>query len=369
MIPIAKPLIDENEKSRVMEVLDSGMITLGETVREFEKAFANYTGADYSIATSSGTSALHVAMAAAGIGPGDRVLTTPFSFIATANTILYCGGTPVFCDVNGDDFNLNPRSIRKALDEYDNVKAVLIVHIFGQPCDMDEIMEIVDEYGLVLIEDCAQAHGARYKDKHVGTFGLAGTFSFYPTKNMTTAEGGMVITQSEEFFKRLKRIREHGMSKAGAYDYTMLGYNYRMTNIEAAIGLAQLEKLDGFNRKRAENARYYDKNLSDIDWLSIPVVRENRVHCYHQYTLKVQQRDAFAEHLAQNGVGYKVFYPALIPDTHIYRKMGYDGSRYPIARSLTREVISIPVHPGVTVEDREKIVEVIRNFKPLPGEK
>jgi perosamine synthetase len=365
MIPIAKPIIDENEKKRVMDVLNSGMLSIGTVVKEFEETFTRYTGTSFGVATSSGTSALHVALAASGIKEGDKVITTPFTFIATANSILYCGAKPVFCDIEEDTFNMDPVRIREILEREKDVKALLIVHLYGHPCDMDEIMKIVNEYNLILVEDCAQAHGSFFDGKHTGNFGSSGIFSFYPTKNMTTAEGGIVITNSEDVYKNSRLFREHGMSGAGAYDYSMLGYNYRMTNIEAAIGLGQMDKLEGFNKARAANAKFYDENLKDLEWLRVPVVKNKAVHCYHQYTLRVRDRERFTEHLKENGIGFKVFYPALIQDAPMYRTMGYNGDDCPTARRMCDEVVSIPVHPSLSKEDLEKVVSVIRSFKPV----
>ncbi len=362
MIPIAKPIIDEAEKRRVMEVLDSGMLSIGKVVQEFEEVFARYTGATHATACSSGTTALHLALAAAGIGTGDKVLTTPFSFIATANAALYCGATPVFCDIREDTFNIDPDRIEEALSNDPKIKALLIVHLFGHPCDMDRIMDIVRRHSLVLIEDCAQSHGALYDGRHTGTFGSSGIFSFYPTKNMTTAEGGMVITSSDDVQEQLRLLREHGASRT--YEHEILGFNFRMTNIEAAIGLGQMEKLDSFNKARAQNAAYYNSQLSDLPWLQIPIIRDKCTHCFHQYSLKVQDRDRFTQHLKENQIGFKVYYPATIPDQPLYRKLRYDGSLYPVSQKMTREIVSIPVHPAVTKEDREKIVRTIRKFQP-----
>ena len=361
MIPIAKPLIDDVEKKLVMDVLDSGMISIGKVVKEFEEKFAEYTGAKHAIAASSGTTALHIALAAAGVKPGDKVLTTPFSFVATANSILYCGAVPVFCDIEEDTFNMDPKQARLMLENIEGIKAILIVHLYGQSCDMDEIMKLVKEFDLVLVEDAAQAHGAKYKGKHVGTFGDAGIFSFYPTKNMTTAEGGMVITNDDKVYEKAKMIREHGAN--ATYHHQILGYNYRMTNIEAAIGLGQLQKLDDFNKARREHAQYYNENLKDLDWLQIPVVNDNCYHCYHQYTLKVKgNRDRFQEFLKENGIGSKVYYPITIPEQPMYKDMGYGQLKFPVSDKMCEEVISIPIHPAVTKEDREKIVETIRKF-------
>lgn len=361
MIPIAKPLIDDVEKKLVMDVLDSGIISIGKVVKDFEQKFAEYTGAKFAIATSSGTSALHIALAAAGVKPGDKVLTTPFSFVATANSILYCGAIPVFSDVDKDTFNMDPEQARLMLENIEGIKAILLVHLYGQSCDMDEFMKLAEEFNVIIVEDAAQAHGAKFKGKHVGTIGKAGTFSFYPTKNMTTAEGGMVTTDDPEVYKQGLLIREHGAN--GTYQHEMLGYNYRMTNIEAAIGIGQLGKLDGFNAARKENADYYTENLKGLEWLQIPVVKDENVHCYHQYTLKVKEgRDRFSEYLKENEIGSKVYYPITIPAQPMYKDMGYGQLNFPVADRLCEEVISIPVHPAVSVEDREKIVEVIRNY-------
>jgi dTDP-4-amino-4,6-dideoxygalactose transaminase len=362
MIPIAKPIIDDAEKKRVMDVLDSGMISIGQVVKDFEADFARFTGSRFAVAASSGTTALHLALLACGIKEGDKVLTTPFSFIATANSALYCGAVPVFCDIEDETFNMDPAKIRQALKEDPRIKALLIVHLFGHPCDMDAIMEIVREHGLILIEDCAQAHGALYNGRHVGTFGHAGIFSFYPTKNMTTAEGGMVITDSEETYKELKLLREHG--DAGTYDHHVLGYNFRMTNIEAAIGIAQLEKLPAFNKARKDNAAFYDRELMGLPWLTRPVAKEKCTHCYHQYSIKVEDRDNFARYLKEKGIGFKIYYPSTIPDQTLYKKLGYDGSLYPVSHRVSHVIISIPVHPALTPAQREEVAQAIREFKP-----
>jgi perosamine synthetase len=227
---------------------------------------------------------------------------------------------------------------------------------------MDEIMELVKKYNLILIEDAAQAHGAKFRGKHVGTFGKSSIFSFYPTKNMTTAEGGMVITNDDDVYTDLKLLREHG--DTGGYDHKVLGYNYRMTNIEAAIGLGQLEKLDRFNQARAENAAYYAEHLKGLDWLELPVVKEHCTHCFNQFTLKIKtrDRDKFVEYLKENEIGSRVYYPVTIPAQTLYKELGYDQLTFPVADRLCNEVVSIPVHPAVSPEDREKIVNVIKSF-------
>src|SRR6056297_1067223 len=270
MIPIANPIITDEEKELVNEVMDSGMLIMGEYVKEFEEKFANYSDAKHGIATSSGTTALDVAIKALEIEEGDKVITTPFTFIASSNSILYSKADPIFADVKDDTFNIDPDSIRELLKEHPDTKALMIVHLYGLPCDMDEIMEIVNEHNLLLIEDSAQAHGATYNGRKVGSFGEVSAFSFYPTKNMTTSEGGIVLTDDQEIMERARLLVNHGSPKK--YHHDILGYNYRMTNISAAIGLVQFKKLDRFNKQRRKNARRLTEGLNDLTWLQTPVI-------------------------------------------------------------------------------------------------
>ena len=251
MIPIAKPLIGDEEIEEVVKVLKSGFIAQGPKVAEFEEKFAEYIGVKHAVATSSGTTALHTALLALGIKAGDEVVTTPFTFAATSNSVLYVGAKPVFVDVNPETYNIDPEKIAEAIT--DKTKAIMPVHLYGQPADMDPIREIADENDLKVIEDAAQAHGAVYRGKMVGSMGDAACFSFYPTKNMTTSEGGMVTTDDGATADAARAIRAHGESQR--YTHVMLGYNFRMTDVAAAIGLAQLKKLDTFNGKRIENAK------------------------------------------------------------------------------------------------------------------
>ena len=299
MISIAKPLIGDAEKKAVCAVLDSGMIANGAVVTQFENAFAAYVGAKYATAATSGTTALEVALRALGIGPGDKVLTTPFSFIASTNAILYAGATPVFADILPDSFTIDPDAAEAALQADPKIKALLIVHLFGQACDMDRIMALVKKYGLLLVEDCAQAHGAAWNGKTVGTFGDAGCFSFYPTKNMTTGEGGAIVTDNEELQEKFKLLINHGMKVR--YHHDIVGYNYRMTNIAGAIGLCQLEKLPEFNAKRRANAAKLSALITN-PLIATPAVTPGSNHCFHQYTVRVKngRRDDFVAHLSAN---------------------------------------------------------------------
>ena len=361
IIPISKPLLGEEEKRAVNEVLDSGSLTQGEIVRKFEEEFAKYVGTKFAVATNSGSSALHTVLLSFDIGQGDEVITTPFSFIATANSILCTGAKPVFVDINEVTFNMDPEKIEQKLTK--RTKALLIVHLFGQPCDMEKIMRICREHGLILIEDAAQAHGAEFEGKKVGSFGT-GCFSFYPTKNMTTGEGGMITTDDEGVAEKARMIRNHGQIKR--YVHGTLGYNYRMTDLAAAIGLCQLKKLDEFNNKRIKNALFLTKEIEKIEGLIPPHVVPNVKHVFNQYTIKVtndfgMSRDTLKRKLDEKGVGARVYYPAPIHKQQLYKKLGYRDD-LPISEKAANEVLSLPVHPSVGKNDLEYIVRTLRQI-------
>lgn len=348
MIPIAKPLMGRKEKQGVLDVLDSGMLAEGPKVKAFEDAFAEYCGVEHAVATSSGTTALHVALLAHGIGEGDEVITTPFTFISSANSVLFTGAQPVFVDIDPVTFDINPDLLEAAITP--RTTAIMPVHLFGLPADMDPIMAIAEEHDLAVIEDACQAHGAEYYGKRVGSFGT-GCFSFYPTKNMTTAEGGMITTDDEEIAEQCRVIRQHGMRRR--YYHDQLGYNFRMTDVHAAIGLAQLEKLEQFIEARIANARFLTEHL---DGVTTPAVPEGYRHVFHQYTIRVPdgRRDALREKLAQKGVATGVYYPVPVHKQRVYAERGYEGS-FPEAERAAAEVLSLPVHPGLSDIDRETI--------------
>jgi perosamine synthetase len=351
LVRLCKPVISDEEKKAVIKVLDSGMLASGEQVSEFERRFAEYVGMKHGIATSSGTTALHAAMAAIGIGSGDKVITTPFTFIASANSILYCGADPVFVDIDPRTFNIDPEKLEYALKKKEDVKAILVVHLFGLPCDMQRIMEIAEKYSVKVVEDCAQAHGAAINGKKVGTFGHVAAFSFYPTKNMTTGEGGAIVTDDEGIMERCRKLVNHG--RTGRYLHDTLGYNYRMTNIAAAIGLAQLGKLDEFNKRRIANAKYMSENLVDLDWLEVPFVPEGFTHVFHQYTIKAEasKRDFVAENLRAQDIDCAIIYPVVVCKQPLYEGLGYADSRCSLAEGICDRVLSLPVHP--TLEESE----------------
>lgn len=360
MIPIAKPLIGAEEKQAVLEVLDSGILAQGPRVRAFEEAFAEMCGVRYAIATSSGTTALHIALLAHGIGPGDEVITSPFTFIASANCALYVGARPVFVDIDPRTFNLNPDLLEAAITP--RTKAIIPVHLYGLPCDMEPIMDIAQKYGLVVIEDACQAHGAEYRGKKVGSFGT-GAFSLYPTKNITSGEGGMITTEDPAIAERCRAIRQHGSRQR--YYHDELGFNFRMTDVHAAIGLAQLGKLESFNRARQANARYLTEHLRGV---VTPYVPPDRTHVFHQYTIRVPdgKRDALRVFLQERGIGSEVYYPLPIHRQPLYQGLGYEG-HFPEAERAAREVLSLPVHPALNSSDLEAIAAAVNEFTKREG--
>jgi perosamine synthetase len=360
MISIAKPLIESEEKQAVMEVLDSGVLAQGPRVAAFEKAFAEMCGVKYAVATSSGTTALHTALLAHGIGAGDEVITTPFTFIASANSILYTGAKPIFVDIQAETFNIDPDLIQSAITE--RTKAIMPVHLFGLCCDMDAIQAIADKNNLIIVEDACQSHGATYKGKRAGSFGT-GTFSLYPTKNMTSAEGGMITTDDEKLADECRIIRQHGMRRR--YYHDDLGFNFRMTDVHAAIGLEQLKKLERFNKARQRNAAFLSEHLRGV---AVPNVPEDYEHVFHQYTVRVPdgKRDALIEHLKQQDIGCGVYYPVPVHQQSYYTKeLGYKQS-LPEAERAAAEVLSLPVHPSLSPADLESIVSAVNEFM-APG--
>ena len=358
MIPIASPPIGKEEKEAVLEVLDSGIIAQGPRVEEFEKEFADFIDAGYAVAVNSGTEALHMALLAMGIKEGDEVITTPFTFIATSNSVLYVGAKPVFADIDPETFNISPESVQGKISK--RTRAILPVHLYGHPCDMDALDEIAEDHNLLVLEDACQAHGAEYKGKKVGGLGDAGVFSFYPTKNMTTSEGGMLTTDSKEIAEKAKILRNHGQT--ARYQHEFLGFNSRMTDIGAAIGLAQLKKLNEFNNKRIKNAGYLTKNLKDIEGITTPCVSGDVKHVYHQYTIKVEgNRDTIAGKLQEKGVGTGVYYPLPTHKQPLYKRLGY-ADKLPVAEDMAKKVLSLPVHPQVTKENLDYMIGVLKGI-------
>ncbi len=350
-IPLSRPLLGEEEREAVAAVLASGQLAAGPVVRAFEASFAAFVGARHAVATSSGTTALVAALVAHGIGPGDEVITTPFTFAATANAVLLAGARPVFADIDPATFNLDPRQVAARITP--RTKAVIAVHLFGHPCDMDALAPLCRETGLALIEDACQAHGASYRGRRVGSFGT-GCFSFYGTKNMVTGEGGMVTTGDDEVARRVRMVINHGM--AVLYRHEMLGSNYRLTDLQAAIGLVQLRRLPEFTARRQANARFL---MDRLEGVGLPVIREGCEHVFHQFTVRVpRDRDGLAAHLERAGVGCAVHYPCPLHRQPLYRGLGY-ADALPAAEEASRTVLSLPVGPFLERDDLERIVGAV----------
>jgi perosamine synthetase len=357
MIPISKPLIGDSEKQAVIEVLESGMLAQGPRTVALEEKFAAICGSRYAVATSSGTTALHIALLAHDIGAGDEVITTPFTFIASVNSILYTGARPVFVDIEPDTFNLNPHLLAEAVTP--RTRAIMPVHLYGCPCDMDAIMNIAEQHNLLIIEDAAQAIGATYKGRPAGSFGT-GCFSLYATKNVMSGEGGMITTSNDEIAQRCRMIRNHGMQRR--YYHDMLGYNFRMTDLHAAIGLAQLDRLETFTARRQANARYLNQHIHTV---CTPVVRAEYSHAWHQYTIRLdndRNRDLAVKQLNQGGVGTGIFYPVPANKQSHLVELGLGEAILPVAERLAREVISLPVHPQLSQADLETIVTEVNRL-------
>jgi perosamine synthetase len=364
MIPIAKPLFGAEELEAVKEVLASGYIVQGKQVEDFEHQFADYCGAGHAIAVANGTIALDIALKALGIKQGDEVIVPDFTFISTANSILFQGAKPVFADVDARTFNLDPRDVSAKITA--RTKAILGVHLFGQPFDLKAVQDICEDHDLLLIEDCAQAHGAEYEGRKVGCFGAMGCFSFYATKNMTTGEGGMITTNNAKLAETCRLLRSHGESQK--YHHTMLGYNYRMTELQAAIGLVQLTKLDRFNELRRHNAAYLTSHLR-ASGIQRPYEQPAVKHVYHQYAVTLEDgfplaRDELMAYLKAKGIGSAIHYPLPIHQQPLYRQLGYsdESVRCPIATELAEKILSLPVHPAVSEQELGYIAETMNSL-------
>lgn len=357
MIPIAKPFIGEEEIQAVSKVMRSGMIASGEEVTLFEKEFAEFCGTKEAIATNNGTTALHTGLLVCGIRPGDEVIVPSFTFIATATSVSMCGAHPVMVDISEDSFGISPDAIIEAITP--KTKAVMGVHLFGHPCNIPAIMDICEEHQLFFIEDCAQAHGATYSGKQVGSFGSLGCFSFYPTKNMTTGEGGIITTNDSSLAAHARKLINHGQEKK--YLHTEIGYNYRMTNICAAIGRVQLKKIDSINSARMGNAAYYSKNLCHSDIIT-PQTLNQCSHVFHQYVIRVKdgKRDDLASWLLKHDIGSAVHYPVPVHEQPVFS--GLSNPPCPVSSRLAQEVLSLPVYPGLSEDELNYICNVINRW-------
>ncbi|MGD8565496.1 MAG: DegT/DnrJ/EryC1/StrS family aminotransferase [Candidatus Bathyarchaeota archaeon] len=358
MIPINAPQIGEDEIKAVVKVLRSGNIThglgSGPMVTEFENAFARFAKAKHAIAVNTGTSALHSAIVATGVSVGDEVILPSFSFVATAEVVVMAGGKPVFVDINSETYNISVEEIKKAITE--KTVAIMPVDMYGLSADMKPIKEIAEKHNLVIIEDSCQAHGAFYNGKPPGAYAKAACWSFYASKNMTTGEGGMNTTNDEEFAEKLRTMRSHGEKEK--YNSLILGHNYRMPEIQAALGRVQLRRLPEFLRRRRENSKRFSEKLRNVKGLKLPQEPENLRHSWYLYTVRIMnanstKRNRLLEILKKEGIGAEAYYVNPIHSMKFYRR--YGKHKLPQTEKASEQVISLPVHPGVTLEQADFI--------------
>lgn len=371
MIPYGKQTIEQDDIQAVVDVLKSDFLTTGPQIAEFEQTVADYVGAKYAVAISNGTSALHAACFAAGIRPGDEVITTPLTFAASANCVLYCGGTPVFADVDPKTYNIDPEDIRRKIT--DRTKAIIAVHLAGQPCDMDAIHSIAREHGLIVIEDGAHALGSVYKGKKVGSMSDMTTFSFHPVKPITTGEGGMIVTDNEEFYKKMVLFRSHGITRDDSmmtrndgpwfYQQFDLGYNYRITDIQCALGCSQMKKLDRFLARRKEIVARYNEAFAECDSIITPYQLSDTESGWHLYIVQVKncdRRQVF-ETMREKGIGVNVHYIPVYMHPY-YQEHGYENVHCANAEEIYSHIMSLPLYPGLTSEQQDYVIDTLKSL-------
>lgn len=343
--------------SAISEVLQDGNFILGRQVEELEKKIASISGTQFAIGVASGTDALLLALKGAGIGSGDEVITTPFTFFATAGAICNCGAKPVFVDIDPETYNLNPSLIEAKITK--KTKAILPVHLFGHPADMDPIMNLSKSYNLYVIEDCAQAIGATYKNKTVGTIGDGGCFSFYPTKNLGCyGDGGMIVTNTERLLNAVKSLRAHG-TDGRRYYHHQVGYNSRLDTMQAAILLVKLNYLDEWNMRRREIAELYNSHLKGLA-VGLPVEKNYARHVYHQYTIRVKEREYLKDMLKAKDIGTMIYYPLSLHKQKAFEHYGYKIEEFPVCEEYERTVLSLPIYPELTNEEISEITSAIK---------
>ncbi|MGM0687160.1 MAG: DegT/DnrJ/EryC1/StrS family aminotransferase [Promethearchaeati archaeon] len=376
MIPIAKPIVGTEEIEAVREVLESGMLAEGDVSRKLEQEFSSYIGVKHASVATNGTAALITALEAMDIQPGDEVITTPFTFIASANSIALVGGVPVFVDIDPTTYNLDPDLIEDAITE--RTKAIMPVHIFGMPCDMKRILAIAEDYDLMVIEDACQAHGATIDSKRVGAFGDIAAFSFYATKNMMTGEGGMIVTDNEDLMDRVLMIKNHGRGKEGGYSHYRVGYNHRMMDLVSAIGREQLKRLPGIFKSRRKNAELYHKVFSGFDEITPQKEPDNFESAYHVYAPCLESekltRDEMITELKNAGVASRSVYGLPCHLQRTYRRIDnwrwaeyvdypdYESFNLPHSVAVGNDHFEVPIHPGVKKADIEHVGEVIESI-------
>lgn len=370
-IPYGRQSIDEDDINSVIEVLKSDYLTTGPKVGEFEKIVEDYVGAKYAVAVSNGTAALHIACLAAGIGVGDEVIVSPITFVASANCVLYCGGTPVFADIDPDTYNIDPEDVRRKIT--DKTKAIIAVHFTGQPCEMDELHKIAKEYNLLVIEDAAHALGADYKGQKVGGISDLTAFSFHPVKHITTGEGGMVTTNNEELYEKLLLYRSHGITRDRSimskddgnwyYEQLELGFNYRITDIQCALGISQMKKLDQFIDRRREIVCKYNCEFFGCKEIVMPKQQDGCNNSWHLYIILVnaeRRKDIFNE-LRKRGIGVNVHYIPVYKQPY-YQNHGYKDVICPNAEAVYKRMISLPLYPLLTDKEQDYVIEQVKDL-------
>ncbi len=350
--------IREDVTAAMQRVLDSAGFIMGPEVSNFEAAFARYVGAQAAVGVASGTAALHLALLACGVGPGDEVITTPFTFYATAEAIAQAGATPVFVDIRSDTYNVDAAQLEAALTP--RTRAVIPVHLYGQPADMTAINAFARAHGLWVIEDAAQAHGAEVGGQRCGTLGDIACFSFFPSKNLGCyGDGGMVTSNNSELLTRVRRLRDHG--RVAKYEHVELGWAYRLDALQAAVLGAKLPHLEAWTAARRRAARYYNELLADSP-VNLPVELPGNRHVYHLYVIRVQERDALAEYLHRQGIGASVHYPLPLHLQPVYDDRGWGPGSFPVAERAAAEVLSLPLYAEITPSQQERVAAAIRQF-------
>jgi len=362
-IPVASPVFAGNEKKYVLDCIETGWVSsIGKYIKEFEDEFASFCKVKHAISCSNGTVALHLALLAYNVGPGDEIIVPTLTYVATANVVTYCGARPVFVDSEPETWNIDPKRIEEKITP--NTKGIIVVHLYGHPADMDHILEIAEEYNLFIIEDASEAHGALYKNRIAGSIGNIGTFSFFGNKIITTGEGGMVVTNSDKLAERIRLLKGQGMDPKRRYWFPIIGYNYRMTNIQAAIGLAQLETIDFHLKKRREVANYYYEYLRDVPGVILPVEKPWAKSVYWMFSIVLDknipiERDAFIDKLYKEGIETRpVFYPMhVLPP---YKDLQNDN--FPVADNISSRGLNLPTHSNLSEEDIELICMKIKEY-------
>lgn len=360
LLPLARPSIDRRDIAGVVDVLRSGTLSRGRRVGQFESAFARYLGTPSACAVSSGTAGLHLAVHALGLKPGDEVITSPFSFVASVNCILYQGATPVFADIEERAFGLSPREIDAKITP--RTKAILVIHVFGQPAEMDPILRIAREHRLRVIEDACEGLGAKYHGQSVGTLGDVGVFAFYPNKQVTTGEGGMVVSRSPRLDRLCRSLRNQGRRDDDhALRHERLGYNYRLDEMSASLGVTQLAKIRRLLRQRATLAQRYHRRLRNIARLKLPATLPDRTHAWFAYVVRLPRgrRQRVRTALRRHGVETQVYFPALHLQPYLRRRLGYARGDFPLAEAVAAETLALPFSPGLRENDLRRIARII----------